>query len=81
MLVSVQRNVKRLLDVRHAACHIQHHTVRVRADNREAVASGKFDHRLIIRFRRPEARREFRRLQKFVKVRTGRIVKLPQQFT
>ena len=78
--VGAQRDLKGAFDVRHGARHVQHHAIGGHAGHGQAIRLRKMDDRLIIRFRRPEARREFRRREKFVEVGAARIVKLPEQF-
>ena len=76
MPVSPQRHVKRLLDVRHRAGHVQQQPVAVCAGDSQAVRSRKIDYRLVILFRRAELFRELFRRQILVKIRAGRVIKL-----
>ena len=76
MTIGPQRGVERLLDIRCAAFHVQHHAVGIRADYGKAVAFRKLHYRLVILFRRAEARSEFLRREESVKVGAVRIVKL-----
>ena len=79
MLVHAHRHVKRFLDVRDCAFHIDDHAVRMRAAHRQPIGLRKSNERLVIFFRRTKHLRELFRRQIVTVPGTGRVVDLLEQ--
>ena len=79
MLERAQGDLKRAFDVRRVRLYVQHEAVAVRSRYRKPIRPREILHRLVILFRRAEARGEFQQREKFMVVRAVRIVKLLKQ--
>ena len=76
MMIGMQLDMKRLLDIRRFAADIQQHPVTVRVSHGQPVHFRKIDDHPIILLRGAELGRELRRGQIFMIVRAGRIIDL-----